>query len=110
MNASRIQAHACDGVVPFSLRDETRVPTCPGGFRKLSPAVGLQDLMIALVALLVALVHQRGSYSVTCGNRTRMCRSLRQMRASFRRSVTKRDCDGQIAPGSGLKVWGPRPA
>jgi hypothetical protein len=86
-----MQAHACDDVAELSLRDETPLPVCPEGFLELSPAVALQDRLIALVALLVALVHQRGSYSVTLGSRTGMCRSPRQMRGSLGWRATERD-------------------
>lgn len=85
MTALRMQAHACDDVAGLSLRDETPLPACPGGFLELSPAVAIQDRVIALVALLVALVHHCRSYSVTLCNRTGMFQSGRQMRDS---------CDG----------------
>jgi hypothetical protein len=44
-----------------------------------------------LVALLVALVHHRGSCSVTLSNRTGMFQSQRQRRGSVRWGVTERD-------------------
>jgi hypothetical protein len=110
LNDSRIQVHACDDVTAFSFRHETPVPACPGCFLDLSRAVALQDLVIALVALLVALVHHRRSYSVTLGNRTGMVQSRRQMRGSLRWSVTQRDWIRRTDhPRSGLKIWGPGP-
>jgi hypothetical protein len=65
MTALRMQAHACDGVAGLSLREETPLRACPGGFLELSPTVAIQDRVIALMALLVALVHHRRSHSVS---------------------------------------------
>jgi hypothetical protein len=71
--------------------------------------VALKDL-IALVALLVALVHHRGSYSVTLGNRRGMLRSPRRTRGFLRWRVTERDwLRPTDRPCSGLKIWGPGP-
>jgi hypothetical protein len=91
MFLSRIQAHACDDIAAISLRDETQVQACLGGLLELSPAVTAQGLLFALVALLVALVHHRQSYSVTLGNRTGMFRAARQMRESLRWRIIERD-------------------
>jgi hypothetical protein len=91
MFASRTQTHACDDVAAFSLRDETPGPAYPGGFLDLSPTVTPQDLAIVVVALLVALVHHRRSYSVTLGNRTGMFWLPRQRPGSLRWRVTARD-------------------
>jgi hypothetical protein len=91
MIAFRMQARACDDVAGLSLRDETPLPWCLGGFLELSSAVAIQDRVITPVALLVALVHHRRSYSVTLGNRTGMFQSARQTRGSLRWSVTERD-------------------
>jgi len=91
MTAVTMQAHACDGVAGRSLQHETSLPSCPGGFLELRPAVAIEDRVIALVALLVALVHPRWSYSVTLGNRTGTFRWPRQMRRSLRWRVTERD-------------------
>ena len=92
MFVSRIRTHACDDVAAaFSPWDDTPVLAYPRGFLDLSPAVAFRDRVIALVALLVGLVHHRGSYSVTLGNRTGMFPSPRQMPGSLRWSVTQRD-------------------
>jgi hypothetical protein len=74
-----IHAQTCGGRPAFSLRGE------------LAPARLLQDLVFALVALLVALVHHRGSHPVTLGNRTGMFQSPRQMRGFLRWMVTEQD-------------------
>jgi hypothetical protein len=87
MTALRMQAHASDDVAGLSLRDETPLPACPGGSLELSPVAAIQDRVIALVAL----VHHRGSYSVTLGSRTGTFRWPRQMRRSLRWRVTERD-------------------
>ncbi len=84
MCASRIQGHASDALDAFSLR-------APEDLLELTPARSLQDLAIALVALLGALVHHRQAYSVTLGNKTRAAESPRQMRGSLRWRVTERD-------------------
>jgi len=63
----------------------------PMGSLKLSRAGSLQDLVIALVALLVALVHHRGSYSVTLGNRAAAFPSAREMRGILGWRVTEED-------------------
>jgi hypothetical protein len=47
--------------------------------------------MIVLVAVLVALVHHRWSYSVVLGNRTGGVPSQRQMRRFLRWRVTEQD-------------------
>jgi hypothetical protein len=91
MTALRMQAHASDDVAGLSLRDETPLPACPGGSLELSPVAAIQDRVIALVALLVALVHHGGSYSITLGSRTGTFRWPRQMRRSLRWRVTERD-------------------
>jgi hypothetical protein len=67
------------------------LPAFHGSSLELSPTVSLEDLVIALVAVLVALVQHRGSYSVTLGNRTAMFQSPHQMRGSLRWRVTERD-------------------
>jgi hypothetical protein len=72
----------CDDDAGLALRDETPLSARPGGFLTLSPAVAIEDRVIALVALLVALVHHRRSYPVTLGNRTGMFQSGRHMRGS----------------------------
>jgi hypothetical protein len=91
MFASRAQTHACDD----SLRSPsgTRRPNrrVSKGFLELSPAVPLQDRVITLVAVLVALVHHHQSYSVTLGNRMGMFRFPHQMRRSLRWRMIERD-------------------
>jgi hypothetical protein len=71
----------------FSLRGGTQGSPPPEDLLKLTPTRSLQDLVIALVAL----VHQRGSYPVTLGSRAGGFRSPRQMRGFLRWSVTERD-------------------
>src|SRR5262249_20739810 len=88
MYASRIQSHTFDDLAAFSLRGETLVSP-PS--EKLTSAQSLQDLVIPLVALLVALVHHRRSYSVTLGSRRGPFRWPRQMRGSLGWRVTERD-------------------
>jgi hypothetical protein len=84
MYASRIQGHASDGLAAFSVRT-------PEDLLELTPTRSLQDLVITLVALLVARVHHPGSYSVTLGNRTGTFLWPRQMRGSLRWRVSERD-------------------
>ena len=91
MDAARTPAQACDDLATFSLRGERPGPAAPQGSLELSPKGTIRELMIALVALLVALVHHRRSYSVTLDNRTGPFPSPRQMRGSLRWSVTQRD-------------------
>jgi hypothetical protein len=83
MHASRIQGHTSDDLAALSPRGETLVSRPHEDLLELTPARSLQDLVIALVALLVALVHHRGSYSVTLRNRTGMVPSARQKRRSL---------------------------
>jgi hypothetical protein len=61
-------AHVCDDAAGLSLPNETLYRHVPG-FLEPGPAVAIQRVF-ALVALLVALVHHRVSYSVTLGNKT----------------------------------------
>jgi hypothetical protein len=61
MTVLRRQAHAGDDVAGLSLRNDTPPTVCHGGFLDLGPAMASQDRVIAVVALLVALVHHRGS-------------------------------------------------
>ena len=79
MTTLRMHAYACDEVAELSLRDEP------------SPGVAIQDQVLALVAVLVALVHHCRSCSVTLHNRTGMFQSPRQMRGCLRWRVTERD-------------------
>src|SRR5262249_21673200 len=88
MYASRIQGHTFDDLAAFSLRGAMPVSLPP---EELTPAGSVQDPVIPLVALLVALVHHRRSYSVTLGSRTSTFRWPRQMRGSLRWRVTERD-------------------
>jgi hypothetical protein len=88
MHASRIQGLTSDTFAAFSLQRETRASP-PS--EELSPARSLQDLVTVLVALLVALLHHRRSYSVTLGSRMGTFQWERQMRRSLRWSVTERD-------------------
>jgi hypothetical protein len=80
VHPSRIQGHTSDDLAAISLQGETRVSPSPEDGLDLTPARSLQDLVIALVALLVALVHHRVSYSVTLGSRTGTFRRPRQIR------------------------------
>jgi hypothetical protein len=80
-----------DDVTAFSFQREAPVPTSPGGFLELSRRVALQDRVIALVAVLVALVHHRWSYSVILGNRTAGVPSSRQMRGFLQWRVIEQD-------------------
>jgi hypothetical protein len=91
MHASRIQGHTSEDLAALSPRGETLVSRPHEDLLELTPARSLQDLVIALVALLVALVHHRGSYSVTLGSRTGTFRWPRQRRGSLRWRVTERD-------------------
>jgi hypothetical protein len=91
MYASRIQGHMRDELAAFSRQGEAPVLPLPKDSLELNPARSLQDLVIALVALLVALVHHRRSHSVTLGNRTGIFQPPRRMRRSLRWRVTKRD-------------------
>jgi hypothetical protein len=91
VTALTMQAHACDDVPGLSLRHETPLSACPGGSLELRPAVALEDRVFALVALLVALVRHRRSYSVRLGNRTALFQLARQMREFLRWRATERD-------------------
>ena len=91
MRTSRTQGQPSDDISAFSLRGKTRESLSPEELLELTPARSLQDPAIALVALLVALVHHRGSYSVTFGNRTDTFQWPRQMRRCLRWRVTERD-------------------
>jgi hypothetical protein len=88
MYASSIRGHTFDDLAAFPLRGETPAPPPP---EELTPARSFQDLVIGLVAVLVALVHHRGSYSVTLGSRRGMLRLPRQMRRSLGWRVTEQD-------------------
>jgi hypothetical protein len=74
------QGHTFENLAASSLRAEMPVLR----------ARSLPDLAIALVALLVALVHHRVSYSVILGSGTDTLRWPRQPRGSLGR-VTERD-------------------
>jgi hypothetical protein len=109
MTTLRMQAHACDDIAAFSLRDETPILACLGGLLELSPAVAPQGVVFALVALLVALVQHRRSYSVTLGYRTGVFQLSRQMRGSLRWSIpSETDCDGDHDPDSRHRSGTPR--
>ena len=84
MNDSSIQVHGGDDVPAFLFAHETLVPGA-------SSSSAFQDPVFALVALLVALVHHRGSCSVTLGNRRAILQSPRQMRGLLRWRTTERD-------------------
>jgi hypothetical protein len=58
---------------------------------QLTRAGSLQHLVFPLVALLVALVHHRRSYSVTLGSRTGAFRWPSQVRGCLRWRMTERD-------------------
>jgi hypothetical protein len=84
MYASRIQGLTSDDLAALSLR-------APEDLLELASAPSLQNLVSALVALLVALVHHRRSHSVTLGSRTGTFRWPRQVRGCLRWRMTERD-------------------
>jgi hypothetical protein len=59
MCASKIPTHTFDVLAAFSLRGETPASPPPD---ELTPARSFQDLVIALVAVLVALVLNRPGF------------------------------------------------
>ena len=91
MSTLAIHAPSCDCTTAPSLRDETPRPVRPGDFLELDHVKAQQDRVSILVAVLVALVHHRRSYSVTLSNRTGAFESPHQIRGSLRWGVTERD-------------------